>query len=114
MPAVKKGETRDDYMARCVPQVRAEGLDENAAVGKCEGMYDSHSKMSAAQRLRATFQRHRFEAMTNQVCDCGLNEGMGCADPESPACRLADKHDSEVEAAPSQTTVEMPPIEHGG
>ena len=46
MPEVKPGESRNSYMGRCVRQVMAEGLDQKAAVGKCEGMYDSHVKKS--------------------------------------------------------------------
>jgi Ribonuclease G/E len=42
MPSVKEGETRDEYMERCVPVVMKEGLDNKAAVGKCEGMYSDN------------------------------------------------------------------------
>jgi len=45
MPSIKKGESRSDYVARCVPYcMKNEGLDEKSAVGKCEGMYDQHKK----------------------------------------------------------------------
>jgi|WetSurMetagenome_2_1015567.scaffolds.fasta_scaffold20333_5 hypothetical protein len=47
MPEVKTGESRKDYIARCVPVVMKEGLDNKAAVGKCEGLFDSHVKKSA-------------------------------------------------------------------
>jgi hypothetical protein len=39
MPAVKKGEKRNDYVSRCIPTVMKEGKDQKAAVGKCEGMF---------------------------------------------------------------------------
>ena len=42
MPDVKPGEGRNEYVARCVRVAMGEGLDQKAAVGKCEGMYDGH------------------------------------------------------------------------
>lgn len=49
MPTPKKGEKRSDYMKRCVPFVMDEdGIDNDAAVGKCEGMFDQHKKKSKA------------------------------------------------------------------
>lgn len=47
MPEVKPGETRSEYMARCVPIIMQEGKNRDAAVGKCEGMFDSHHKKKA-------------------------------------------------------------------
>jgi hypothetical protein len=44
MPAVKPNESRNDYVARCVPICMKEGLDQKAAVGKCEGIFMSHRK----------------------------------------------------------------------
>jgi len=45
MPAIKKGESRDDYLKRCIPYcVDSEGMTPEAAKGKCEGMYDQHIK----------------------------------------------------------------------
>ena len=46
MPEVKSGESRESYMKRCVPIVMKEGLDSKAAVGKCEGMFNSAQKSS--------------------------------------------------------------------
>jgi ClpP class serine protease len=42
MPQVKPGESRNAYMARCVPEVMKEGKTNEQAVGKCEGMYHYH------------------------------------------------------------------------
>lgn len=54
MPAVRKGESRKDYMARCVPYLmKNEGHNNNkSAVGKCEGLYDQYVKASAS--IKAT------------------------------------------------------------
>ena len=41
MPGVKKGEKRNHYVSRCVKEVIKEGKGQKAAVGKCEGMYNS-------------------------------------------------------------------------
>lgn len=45
MPEIKKGESRNDYVAK------HEGLDQKAAVGKCEGMY-SHYKKGLRKRAK--------------------------------------------------------------
>lgn len=39
MPDVKKGEKRNDYAERCIPEVMKEGKTQKQAVGKCEGMF---------------------------------------------------------------------------
>ncbi len=45
MPSVRPGESRDSYVPRCIAYVTSkEGLDAKAAAGKCEGMYDQHTK----------------------------------------------------------------------
>lgn len=51
MPNVKANESKTDYMARCIPQVLKEGLDQKAAVGKCEGMYNSVQKTTAIKEI---------------------------------------------------------------
>ena len=48
MPKVKSGERRSEYMSRCVPIVMKEGLKQDAAVGKCEGMFDQSKKKASA------------------------------------------------------------------
>jgi hypothetical protein len=50
MPSINKGESRDDYLKRCVPYVmKNEGLAQDAAVGKCEGMFTQHQKHHAEE-----------------------------------------------------------------
>jgi hypothetical protein len=44
MPNVKSGEKRDDFLKRCIPMVMNEGADQDAAVGKCEGIYNEAKK----------------------------------------------------------------------
>lgn len=46
MPAVKKGESREDYVSRAIPIIKKEqpGISNKAAVGKAEGMYDEKWK----------------------------------------------------------------------
>lgn len=44
MPTPKKGESRNDYMKRCIPIMHAEGTMGQAAIGKCEGMFTAHMK----------------------------------------------------------------------
>lgn len=50
MPAVKRGEKRNEYVPRCVKEVMGEGKKQNQAVGQCEGMFDSKWKGPLAPR----------------------------------------------------------------
>jgi len=49
MPKVKKGESRNKYVGRCVGEVMKEGKSQRQAVGKCEGMY-TYSKKKRKKR----------------------------------------------------------------
>ena len=49
MPEVKPNESREEYVARCIPEVMKEGKDRKAAVGKCEGLYDEHHKKKKSE-----------------------------------------------------------------
>jgi len=42
MPDPKAGESRDEYAARCIPEVLKEdaNMSSRQAAGKCYGMYD--------------------------------------------------------------------------
>jgi hypothetical protein len=46
MPPIKKGESKEDYVARCTAYVmKHEGeTDHKAAAGKCAGMWEQHKK----------------------------------------------------------------------
>jgi len=45
MPTPKKGESRNDFVSRCIRQLRREGKHEQKAiVGKCEGIFDYNIK----------------------------------------------------------------------
>jgi len=44
MPEHKAGESRSDWMKRCVPYVMKEGKSQEQAVGQCKGMFSSHQK----------------------------------------------------------------------
>lgn len=45
MPTVKKGESRKSYLHRAIPMMmHEEGLTQEQAVGKAEGMYNSKWK----------------------------------------------------------------------
>jgi hypothetical protein len=51
MPTVKKGETRQEYVSRAMHEmVHGEGLSVQHAVGKAEGMYDSHLKKKGEKK----------------------------------------------------------------
>ena len=38
MPSVRKGESSEKYMSRCVPVVKSEGKTNRQAIGKCYGL----------------------------------------------------------------------------
>ena len=44
MPAVKKNETRNEYVHRAIPILKKEGLSTKQAIGKAEGMFTSKKK----------------------------------------------------------------------
>ena len=44
MPTPRKGERRRAFMARCVPEVIAEGKDQSQAVAQCGSMFDNRNK----------------------------------------------------------------------
>jgi len=52
MPKPKAGENRNDFVGRCVPIAMKEGLDQKAAVGKCEGVFSSHKRGGIAKSMK--------------------------------------------------------------
>jgi hypothetical protein len=46
MPLPKKGESRNSYLKRAIPEVKKDspGLSQKAVIGKSEGMYDYYTK----------------------------------------------------------------------
>ena len=55
IPEHKKGESRSEWMARCVPYIEKEGKDHDAAVGQCEGMYDSWKKKESSSKSKKIY-----------------------------------------------------------
>jgi cation transport regulator ChaB len=49
MPEHIKGESREDWMKRCIPIVIAEGKTSEQAAGQCGGMYDSWKKANMSE-----------------------------------------------------------------
>lgn len=48
MPNLKPGESKTDYISRCVKEVMKEGATQEQALGKCYGMYNNFKKKSVA------------------------------------------------------------------
>lgn len=44
MPTPRKNEKRKEFMARCVPEIIAEGKDTAQAVAQCSTMYANRNK----------------------------------------------------------------------
>jgi hypothetical protein len=118
MPEVKSGESRSDYMARCVSKVMDEGLDQKAAVGKCEGMYDSAVKKGGYKNPPedvpgdlqggvgdVAVMKERADAVYNEVYKQARIAGFGtsAADKEAMAAKAA----FEVSAQKKPATAEV-------
>jgi hypothetical protein len=51
MPKPQPGEKREAYISRCIAFcVKNEGLSQNAAAGKCYGMWRQHKKKQAKSK----------------------------------------------------------------
>lgn len=59
MPTPRSGETRGEYMGHCVREVMNEGLSQDQAVGKCEGMYSSHANKEMTAVLSGTGEEEK-------------------------------------------------------
>jgi len=44
MPTPKKGESRNDFMSRCIPQVMNEGKRQNQAIAICNSIWENRRK----------------------------------------------------------------------
>jgi len=96
MPAVKPGESRNDYVKRCVSYVvEHEGLTTTQAVGKCEGMYTEHAKKSLAKKLlvatKSLLTSQTMEVDPNELY-IGTCEEMEHTDDWKTAMRIALDH----------------------
>jgi hypothetical protein len=50
MPKPRTGESRSEFISRCVPDVMKEGMTQAQAVGKCEGMYTHSQKLESVNK----------------------------------------------------------------
>ncbi len=48
MPTPSKGESREDFVGRCIPILKKEGRDQKQSVAICYSMYDQHKKKAKA------------------------------------------------------------------
>lgn len=44
MPKPTTGESEDDFMSRCVPQLLDEGKDRDQAIAECLNLYREHKE----------------------------------------------------------------------
>ena len=57
MPAIKPGESENDYVARCIPYViKHEGLDQRRAAGKCFGMFRNAKKSESIEKWKTNLK----------------------------------------------------------
>lgn len=53
MPKVKKGESKEEYLQRAIPQmIKKEGVSQHHAVGKAIGMYNSSQNKNEGRKRR--------------------------------------------------------------
>ena len=43
MPQPEPGESKNDYLKRCIPELIHEGRQQNQAIAICYAMYDKHN-----------------------------------------------------------------------
>ena len=44
MPRPKKGEKKDDFISRCIPEVMEEGVEQSQAAAMCNAYWENRSK----------------------------------------------------------------------
>jgi len=49
----KSGESRNDFVSRCVKEKVGEGKDQEAAVGMCEGIFTEAKKSEAINKIQS-------------------------------------------------------------
>lgn len=49
MPSVRKNESKEKYLSRCIPTVLKEGGSRDHAIAKCIGMYEQSKKKKQAK-----------------------------------------------------------------
>lgn len=52
MPRPAKGETKNNYISRCIRVVRQEGEGQKQAVGKCFGMWKHYTKKKHSRKRK--------------------------------------------------------------
>lgn len=78
MPKPQAGETRETFVARCVPFLMHEGKPQNQAVAECESLWSEH-KMADTQTLLADI-RSRSSRSGIVTADRYFREVEGCFD----------------------------------
>ena len=58
-PDLKPGESRDDWMARCIPFLIREGKEQDEAAGQCGGMFEQGKKTEKYE-----IDNSKYEALT--------------------------------------------------
>jgi len=58
-PELKPGESRDDWMARCIPFLIREGKEQDEAAGQCGGMFEQGKKTEKYE-----IDNSKYEALT--------------------------------------------------
>jgi hypothetical protein len=64
MPKPAKGEQKNDYISRCIRDVRHEGTGQEQAVGKCYGMWKYYKKK---KRSKKESRFYDFETFVNEA-----------------------------------------------
>ena len=59
MPTLHEGESKSDYISRCVKEVMGEGKTNDQAVGQCEGMWREHAGASTYKDFATAFASER-------------------------------------------------------
>lgn len=61
MPTPRKDESKDGFLGRCVPYVMDEGYDQDAAVARCIGIWNSNKKSFDPKRVQVSNSKSEVE-----------------------------------------------------
>ena len=62
MPQPKPGETKKDYLKRCIPELIHEGREQKQSVAICHAIYDKHNNTN--NQSTRNHKNHKKENMS--------------------------------------------------
>jgi len=102
MPEPKEGESEQEFVSRCVPEVMGEGSTQEQALGKCYGIFRNANKSLGTVDTMA-------EGSTDKGLDAKGRIGLGSVqDEEGGMARARKDHAGEREMTDTDVAVTIP------